>query len=103
MEAPQERDFGPQPLDGLLLELGLDNHDLVAASTEQLTHKQVQKARRGRYVTPNIRRKVLHALRSALAVRAEAAARATATTDGEEAAASAVPAPSLDELFTYRS
>lgn len=66
MEASPERDFGPQPLDALLIELGLDNHDLVAASTEQLTHKQVQKARKGRYITGNIQRKVLKALNAAV-------------------------------------
>lgn len=93
MEASPERDFGPQPLDELLRRLGLDNHDLVAASTAQLTHKQVQKARRGRYVTPNIRRKVQQALQAALAGRAEP------TGDGGTAP-SVYP---LEELFTYRS
>ncbi len=65
MDDSSERDFGPQPLEGLLASLGLENRDLVAASTEQLTHKQVQKARRGRYVTPNIQRKILQALQAA--------------------------------------
>ena len=32
-------------------------------STEQLTHKQVQKARKGRRVTINIQRKILNAIR----------------------------------------
>lgn len=56
------RNHGTQPLDVLLDELGLTNRDLVAASTEQLTHKQVQKARKGRRVTENIQRKILNAL-----------------------------------------
>jgi len=68
MEDSPERDFGPQPLDALLGSLGLDNHDLVAASTEQLTHKQVQKARRGRYVTANVQGKILKALNAAVPV-----------------------------------
>ena len=43
-------------------ELDLENNDLVVASTEQLTHKMVSKARKGRYLTMNVRLKVLHAL-----------------------------------------
>ncbi len=66
METSPQRDFGVQPLDALLSSLGLENHDLVAASSEQLTHKQVQKARSGRYVTGNIQRKVLNALQAAV-------------------------------------
>lgn len=60
-----EREFGPQPLDSLLTGLGVDNHAIVAASTEQLTHKQVQKARKGRYITINLQRKILRALNGA--------------------------------------
>jgi hypothetical protein len=66
MEDTPERDFGPQPLDALLTELGIENHALVAASTEQLTHKQAQKARKGRYITINIQRKILKALNAAV-------------------------------------
>lgn len=66
MDDTPDRDFGPQPLDVLLEELGLENHALVAASTDQLTHKQVQKARKGRYITINIQRKILKALNAAV-------------------------------------
>ncbi len=59
-----QRDLGPQPIDELLRNWELENHELVAASTEQLTHKQVQKARKGRRVTGNIQRKILNALRT---------------------------------------
>jgi hypothetical protein len=55
-------DFGPQPLDALMTEMGIENHELVAASTEQLTHKQVQKGRKGRRLTPKVQRKVVAAL-----------------------------------------
>ena len=58
----EKRDLGVQPLDKFLTELGFGNSDLVAASTEQLTHKQVQKSRKGRRVTPNIQSKVLNAV-----------------------------------------
>ena len=60
-----EREFGEQPISALLVSLGLDNHDVVAASTEQLTHKMVAKARRGRWLTMRIRLKILRALNAA--------------------------------------
>jgi len=62
MEESPDRDLGPQPLDTLLDTLGIDNHRLVAASTEQLTHKQVQKARKGRRISRNSQQKILKAL-----------------------------------------
>ena len=55
-------DHGTQPLDAIMNSLGLNNADLVAASTEFLTHKQVNKARKGRRLTVNIQMKVLNAL-----------------------------------------
>lgn len=58
----ENREMGPQPLDGLMETWGLSNKDLVEVSTEQLTHKQVQKSRKGRRVTANIQGKVLRAL-----------------------------------------
>lgn len=63
---PKIMDLGPQPLDRILNELSLDNHAIVEAGrSEQLTHKQVQKARRGRRVTPNLQRKITRAVNSA--------------------------------------
>ncbi|MBL8819256.1 MAG: hypothetical protein JNL58_24710 [Planctomyces sp.] len=59
------RDMGPQPLTAVMTQLNLVNHDLVAASTEQLTHKMVARAVRGRWCTPNCRRKVARALSAA--------------------------------------
>ena len=53
---------GPQPLDGILKLFNLSNDDLVKASTEQLTFKQVQKARTGKAVTMNIQGKITRAL-----------------------------------------
>lgn len=55
----KERELGIQPLDSLMEELGLKNHDLVAASTEGLTHKQVNKGRKGRRLTRNIQDKIV--------------------------------------------
>lgn len=48
-----------------MFDLGLDNGDLVTASTEQLTFKMVSKARKGRFLTMNVRLKVLRAIQSA--------------------------------------
>ena len=58
-----QRDLGIQPIDQLMKQWGVDNHELVEVSIEQLTHKQVQKARKGRRVTINIQRKILNAIR----------------------------------------
>jgi len=60
-----ERDLGEQPVAKLMDSLGLKAHDLVAASTEQITHKMVARARKGRWLTPHVRRKILNALNRA--------------------------------------
>jgi len=57
--------LGVQPLDAIMEEQGLKNHDLVAASMEGLTHKQVQKGRKGRRLTRNIQDKIVLALSAA--------------------------------------
>ena len=51
-------ELGVQPLDSVMERLGLKNHDLVVASTQGLTHKQVQKGRRGRRLTRNVQIKI---------------------------------------------
>lgn len=61
-----ERDFGPQPIDTLMDQWGLTNHDLVNASPEQLNHKQVQKARKGRRLTLHMMQKVMRAFNLAI-------------------------------------
>ena len=58
----RNRELGEQPIHRLLTEHGLKAHDLVAASTEHLTHKMVGRACRGRWLTPNVQHKVLNAL-----------------------------------------
>jgi hypothetical protein len=65
-EAMEESDLGIQPLDALMIKHGLTNHALVAVSTEQLSHKVVQKARKGRRLTPKAKTKILNALHLAL-------------------------------------
>ena len=58
-------DHGTQPLDKIMESRSMKNDDLVGSSREQLTHKQVQKARKGRHVTPNIQSKIVRALNAA--------------------------------------
>mgnify|MGYP001478947690 CR=1 FL=1 len=62
----EANDLGIQPLDALMTQNGLSNHALVAASTEQLSHKVVQKARKGRRLTARAKTKILNALHLAL-------------------------------------
>jgi hypothetical protein len=57
-------DLGPQPLDEIMTRLGISNDDLVRVSKEQLTHKMVQKGRKGRRLTPNVQGKILNAVNS---------------------------------------
>lgn len=66
-----DRNHGPQPLDTIMTEFGIENHELVASSTEQLTHKQVQKGRKGRQLTANVRTKITHAMNAVFAARGE--------------------------------
>ena len=65
----KENELGPQPLDGVMIRLALSNGDLVKASTKQLTHKMVQKGRRGRRLTLNVQEKILEALQHIHPVR----------------------------------
>lgn len=75
-----ERDLGEQPIAQLMLEHGLKAHDLVAASTEQITHKMVARACKGRRLTRNTQGKVLRAFNLATGKRF-----------------------SLDDLFNYQA
>ena len=62
----ETNDLGVQPLDALMTKHGLTNHIRVANSTEQLSHKVVQKARKGRRLTSKAKTKILNALHIAL-------------------------------------
>jgi hypothetical protein len=62
---------GVQPLDAIMREQEISNHDLVAAVPPgTITHKQVQKARKGRRLTTNMQDKILEALNAYLAPEA---------------------------------
>ena len=57
-----ERNLGPQPIADIMAEFDLKPHDLVSASTQQLTHKMVTRACKGRKLTDNTKSKVLTAI-----------------------------------------
>ena len=60
-----ERNLGPQPVARLLDDLQLTPHALVEASEEQLTHKMVARAVRGRRLTPHSKKKIVRAFQAA--------------------------------------
>ena len=58
--------MGIQPLDAILEARATNNHEIVAAAGGNgLTHKVVQKARRGRQLTARAQKKVLAAVNAA--------------------------------------
>ncbi len=70
-EERETREYGTQRLDAVMRAWGLDNHDLVLAggAEEQLTHKQVQRARNGRRLTLGMMQKVSRVLNIAIGGR----------------------------------
>jgi hypothetical protein len=60
-----EKNLGEQPIAKIMALCGLKSHDLVASSTEQLTHKMASRAVKGRRLTPNVQFKILNALNKA--------------------------------------
>lgn len=63
------RDHGTQPLDPLMTRWGISSHQLVEESIEQLNHKQVQRARKGRQLTLHLMQKVTRTLNDAILSR----------------------------------
>ena len=60
-----KRNLGEQPIAQVMARHDLKPHNLVQASTEQLTHKMVARACKGRRLTLNVQAKVLNALNAA--------------------------------------
>jgi len=60
-----ERNFGEQPYARIMAEHELATHDIVLASSEQVTHKMVARAMKGRRLTPKVQAKILNALNNA--------------------------------------
>ena len=69
------RNHGDQPLDALMTHWAITNHDLVSMSEEQLNHKQVQKARKGRQLTLHMMMKITRTLNDAISARLPEARR----------------------------
>ena len=57
-----KRDLGEQPLANIMSEHGFKPHDLVSVSTEQITHKMVSRAVKGRRLNLKIQYRLLNAL-----------------------------------------
>ena len=62
----EQRDLGIQPLDAIMQRWDVTNHDLVEDSPEQLTHKQIQRAKAGRRLTLKMMMKVARSLNIAI-------------------------------------
>jgi len=65
MQDEIKRDFGEQPIAAIMLENDLKPKDLVTASTEQISHKMVSRACKGRKLNPHVKAKVNRALNKA--------------------------------------
>ena len=65
MNIEAERNLGEQPIAHIMAGHGLKARDLVAGSADQLTHKMVARACKGRRLTPNVQSKVRDALNKA--------------------------------------
>ena len=66
MSADIEKNLGEQPISRIMVANGLKSHDLVLHSDEQLTHKMVTRAMRGRRLTTRVQLKVRNALNKAV-------------------------------------
>ncbi len=76
-----ERNMGVQPLDGIMAEHALGNHDLVAASLEPMTHKAVQRARKGRRLTKHMQQRMVTALTHAVTLQGKTPEQPWAVSD----------------------
>jgi hypothetical protein len=65
MNVDGQRNLGTQPIADIMAAHRLRPHDLVRVSTEQLTHKMVARACKGRRLTPKAQAKVRDALNQA--------------------------------------
>ena len=65
MNDKTERNLGEQPIARIMARHGLGARDLVAASTEQITHKMVTRACKGRRLTRHVQGKIRNALNAA--------------------------------------
>ena len=64
-----DRNLGEQPITKIMHKHNLQVHDLVGNSIEQITHKMVTRACKGRRLTPNVKSKILNALNNSSTVK----------------------------------
>ena len=57
-----KKDLGEQPIAGIISEKNLKSHDIVNASTEQVTYKMISRAVKGRRLSPKVQNKILRAI-----------------------------------------
>ena len=62
MNIEVDRNLGEQPIAKIMADRGLKARDLVSISTQQITHKMVSRACKGRRLTPNVKFKIREAL-----------------------------------------
>ncbi len=63
MSEELKMNVGLQPLDAIMTEKGIKNTDLVSSAPSGfITHKQIQKGRKGRRLTMHMQQKVLDTL-----------------------------------------
>lgn len=62
MTTENELNFGPQPIAKIMEEKSLKSHDLVEASTDQITHKMVTRACKGRKLSAKVKLKIQNAI-----------------------------------------
>ena len=62
MNIETEHNLGEQPIARIMADHVLKARDLVTISTQQITHKMVSRACKGRRLTPNVKSKILDAL-----------------------------------------
>ena len=65
MDNEIKRDFGEQPIAKIMAEYGFKSHDLVINSTQQIRHKMVARAAKGRRLNLKIQYRLLNALSQA--------------------------------------
>ena len=61
-----QREMGVQPIDAIMTEHDLKNHDVMQMNRGGLTHKNIAKARKGRRLTPKIKVRITEALNAVL-------------------------------------
>jgi len=62
MTTENQLNFGSQPIAEIMEKVNLKPHDLVEASTEQITHKMVTRACKGRKLSVKVKLKIQNAI-----------------------------------------